>query len=81
MEVNLDEIRGILVYVFQNEDGFEEKLMEYQKEDILKAVQLQNEILNNSINYQDENFEARLSHLNFYYSFNTWFIAFQKEKL
>ena len=81
MEVALDKIRGLLVYVFQNEDGFEEELMEYKKEDILDAVKLQNEILNNSINCQSENFDARLSHLNFYYNFNTWFIAFQKEKL
>lgn len=81
MGANLDEIRGLLIYVFHGESGFEEELMLHEKEDILKAANLQNEVLNHSINHRGENFEARLSHLNFYYNFNIWFIAFEKEKL
>lgn len=81
MEVNLDEIRNLLVGVFQGANDYEEKLLAYKKEDILNAAKLQNEILNHAISYSNENYEDRLLHLNFYYNFNTWFIAFEEGKL
>lgn len=78
MEKDMDFLRGLLVEIFVNKEPNDlvSRLFEYEDTYIHSAYVLQNKVLNDSISTLDENSEARLSHLEFYYGFNKWYLEF-----
>ena len=78
MSENYDTLRGLLVEIFvSNESGdLISRLTEYSDTQIILAYKAQNKILNELISCSTENNEAKLSHLEFYYSFNKWYLEF-----
>ena len=81
MDKNIENIRGLLVEAFiQNEpDDLITKLFEFEDKYIIEAYKEQNRILNESISTEKENNEARMTHLNFYYHFNKWYLEFAEK--
>lgn len=78
MQDNYNDLRGLLVEIFVNNEPNDlvSKLSEYNDTQIILAYTTQNRILTESISSSVENNEARLSHLEFYYSFNKWYLEF-----
>ena len=81
MDENIENIRGLLVEVFiQNEpNNLITKLFEFEDKYIIEAYKEQNRILNESISTEKENNATRISHLNFYYNFNKWYLKFAEK--
>ncbi len=78
---DLQEIRGLLIEIFINNepDNLITKLFDFEDSYINEAYKEQNRILNESISSNDENNEARLSHLEFYCNFNMWYLKFAEK--
>lgn len=75
---DIEHIRGLLteVFVHKEPDALVSKLFEFEDTYIYEAYKVQNKVLNDSISTMSENTEARLSHLDFYFNFNKWYIEF-----
>ena len=81
MDKNIEKIRGLLVEIFVTNEPNDlvSKLFEFEDKYIIEAYKAQNRILNESISTEKENNEARLTHLNFYYHFNKWYLEFAEK--